>query len=105
MPCRLASSFHQRLNSSLSQPARATSAEIFVGPRGIANEKSLLHLSDSLARNVEFGRHPVDTVRVQPYDRLGNDGSGVQLVRNRDPVVAAKAPFREPATDFAPKRR
>src|ERR1700730_10676051 len=103
MACRLASSFRQSLGSPLSQPARATCAEIFIRPWRIANEKSLLHLGDDLAGGFQLGRNPVATVGMQADARLGNDGGRVQLVRNRDPVVAAEAPFREPATDFAPR--
>src|ERR1700730_6742779 len=103
MAYRLASSFLQRLGSPLSQPARPTCAERFVWPRWIADEKPMLHLGDDLAGDLQLGHHAVDTVRVQPDDRLGDHGRRVQLVRNRDPVVALEAPFREPAAHFAPR--
>src|ERR1700686_1237574 len=105
MACRLASSFRQRLGSPLSQPARPTCAEPFVWPRWIAHEKPMLHLGDDLAGDVQLGHHAVDTVRMQPDDRLGDHGCRVQLVRNRDPFVALEAPFREPAPDFPPECR
>src|ERR1700687_6457609 len=87
--CRLASSFHQRLNSPLSQPPRATCAEIVSCPRRIANEKTMLHLGDDLAGDFQLGRDAIDAVGVQPDDGLGNNGRWVELIRNRDPVVAA----------------
>src|ERR1700694_2125302 len=105
MPCRLAPSFRQRLGSPLSQPARPTCAERFVWPRWIADEKPMLHLGNDLTGDFQLGHHPVDTGGVQPDDRLGDHGRRVQLVRNRDPVVALEAAFREPATNFAPRCR
>src|ERR1700694_4269429 len=102
MACRLASSFRERLSSPLSQPARPTCAERFVWPRWIADETPMLHLGDDLAGDVQLGHHAVDTVRVQPDDRLGDHGRRVQLVRNRGPVVALEAAFRGPATNLAP---
>src|SRR4030081_3675894 len=100
MRCRLASSFHQRLNSPLSRPARPTCDEIL--PRRIADEEALLHLGDNLAGDFPLGRDPVDAVGVEADDRLGDHGGWVELVRDRDPIMAAKASLREPATDFAP---
>src|ERR1700730_6062074 len=105
MACRLPSSFRQRLGSTLSQPARPTCAERFAWPRRIADEKTMLHVGDDLAGDFQLGHHPVDTVRVQPDGRLGDHGRRVQLVRNRNPVVALEAPFGEPATNFAPECR
>src|SRR5438309_1927036 len=104
MACRLASSFRQRLGSPLSQPGRPTFGERFMWPRWSADKKTMLHLGDDLAGDFQLSHHAVDTVGVQPDDRLGDDGRRVQLIRNRNPVVALEAPFREPATHFAPRR-
>src|SRR6202022_1100480 len=101
--CRLASNFHQRLNSPLSQPARATCAEMLSWPRRIADEKTMLHLGDDLAGDFQLGRDAIDAVGGQPDDRLGNNGGWVELIRNRDPIVAAEATLCEPATDFPPR--
>src|ERR1700704_4422991 len=103
MACRLASSFRQCLGSPLSQPGRATLAERFMWPRWSADEKTMLHLGDDLAGDFQLGHHAVDTVGVQPDDRLGDHGRRVQLIRNRNPVLALEGPFREPATPFPPR--
>jgi hypothetical protein len=63
----------------------------------------MLHLGDDLAGDFQLGRDAIDAVGVQPDDRLGDNGRWVELIRNRDPVVAAEATLCEPATDFAPR--
>src|SRR5260370_30008653 len=102
MACRLPSSFRQRLGIPLSQPARPTCAERFTWPRGIANEKTMLHVGADLASYFQLGHHAVDTVRVQADGRLDDHGRRVQLVRNRNPVAALESPLCEPATNFPP---
>src|ERR1700737_1577435 len=94
--CRLASNFHQRLNSPLSQPARATCAEMLSWPRRIADEKTMLHLGDDLAGDFQLGRDAIDAVGVQPDDRLGNNGGWVELIPNRGPTGAPGEKFWEP---------
>src|SRR5438128_11972812 len=105
MACRLGSSCRRRLGSPLSRPARPTGTDLFRLPWRIADEKTMLHLGDDLAGEFQLGRDPVDTVGVQPDDRLGDHGGRVQLVRNRNPVVAPEAPFPQPAAHLAPPRR
>ena len=63
----------------------------------------MLHLGDGLTRNVQLGGDPIDAVGMQADGGLRDDGRRVQLVRDRDPIMAAKAALREPATDLAPQ--
>ena len=86
-----------------SQPARPPSADLLRRLRRITYEESLLHLGDDLAGDLQLSGDTVEAVRMEPDDRLGDDRRRIELVRNRDPVLAAKAAFREPATDFAPQ--
>src|SRR2546430_1520648 len=102
---RLAPSLRQRLRSLLSQPARPTCDNLVGRPFWFADEKTMLHLGDDLTGDLELGRDPVETVGVQPNDGLGDHGGGVELVGNRDPVLAAKSSLREPATNLAPEAR
>jgi len=65
----------------------------------------MLHLGNDLAGDFELGADAVDAIGMQPDGGLGDDGSRVELVRNRDPIMAAEAPFREPTAGFAPRGR
>src|SRR3989442_180078 len=56
-------------------------------------------------RDAPRHRGRLAAVGVQTDGGLGDDGRRVQLVRDRDPVMAPKAALREPATDLAPRRR
>ena len=65
----------------------------------------MLHLGDDLTGDLEFGRDPVEAVAVQPDDRFGDHGGGVELVGDRDPVLALESTFRKPAAELPPKAR
>src|SRR5260370_29491332 len=95
----------RHLDSPLSQVAQPPWADLLRWPRRIAHEESLLHLGDDVAGDFKSGRDPVAAIGVQPDNRFGDHRGGVELVGNRDPVLAAKTAFREPATDFAPPGR
>src|SRR5256714_13471943 len=99
---RLPSSFHQHVRP-LSQAARLPCAE--PRPGRVAHEKSLLHPGDDLAGYFQIGAHPVDAVRMQANHGFGNHDRGVELIRDRHPVMPAESSLGEPTADLAPKAR
>jgi len=65
----------------------------------------MLHCGDDLTPDVQLGRHPIEAVGVQPDHGLGDHGCRIELVGNRNPVLALEATFREPGPDFPPEAR
>ena len=63
----------------------------------------MLHVGDGLTRNLQLGGDPIDAVGMQADGGLGDDSRRVQLVWDRNPIMAAEAALREPATDLAPR--
>src|ERR1700737_1194451 len=102
---RLPPSFRQRLNCLMWPAIRLTCGESLRRTRGVANEKSLLHLRDDLTRYFKFCADSVDTVGVQPDRRLSDDSGWIELIRDRHPVLAPETAFSEPAPDLAPSPR
>src|SRR3984893_15710506 len=102
---RLASSFRQSLDCLMRPAARLTFAEPLRRAWWVANEKSLLHLGDDLAGYFELCADPVDAVGVQPDDRLSHGDRWIELIRDRDPVLAMESSLCEPAANLAPKAR
>jgi hypothetical protein len=89
----------------MSQAARRTCADPLRRPGRVANKKPLLHLRDDLARDVQLGAYPVNAVGVEPQRRLGHNGGGVELIRDRHPVLAPESSLGEPAANLPPTAR
>src|SRR6266513_280685 len=102
---RLPSSFRQRFSSPLSQAARPNCVDLVRRPWRVAHEKTMLHLGDHLTGDFQLRRHAIEAVGMQPDDGLGDHGGGVELVGNRDPVLAFEATFGEPGAHFPPNAR
>ena len=81
---------------------RQTFADASPAGRQVGDDEVLVHDRQSPAVEIQFGRQPVVAVGMEPDQRLGNQGSRLRLVRNRDPLLTPEAPPCEPDPRRAP---